>query len=91
MSIEVLSKGTYKAAIESGPIMAVKRLKETSLLEREFRDKVAAIGGIDLPNVRKNERLMMYEFMAMDSLSSMLYGMRSVFLSSNPLCFRCSN
>ncbi|CAD6201555.1 unnamed protein product [Miscanthus lutarioriparius] len=52
---EVLNKGTYsttcKATIESGPVMAVKRLKETSLSEREFWDKVAAISGIDHPNV----------------------------------------
>ncbi|XP_062225839.1 probable inactive receptor kinase RLK902 [Phragmites australis] len=87
-SAEVLGKGTYgttyKAAIESGPVMAVKRLKETSLPEREFRDKIAAIGGIDHPNVvplqayyfSKDERLMVYEFVAMGSLSSMLHGNR---------------
>ncbi|XP_066313727.1 probable inactive receptor kinase At1g48480 [Miscanthus floridulus] len=55
VSTEVLGKGTYgttyKAVIESRPIMAVKRLKETSLPEHEFRDKVAAIGGINHPNV----------------------------------------
>ncbi|KAJ1271377.1 hypothetical protein BS78_06G123900 [Paspalum vaginatum] len=87
-SAEVLGKGTYgttyKAAIESGPVMAVKRLKETSLPEREFRDKVAAIGGIDHPNVvplqayyfSKDEKLLVYEFVAMGSLSSMLHGNR---------------
>ncbi|CAO2035343.1 unnamed protein product [Urochloa humidicola] len=87
-SAEVLGKGTYgttyKAAIESGPVMAVKRLKETSLPEREFRDKVAAIGGIDHPNVvplqayyfSKDEKLMVYEFVSMGSLSSMLHGNR---------------
>ncbi|OEL29182.1 putative inactive receptor kinase [Dichanthelium oligosanthes] len=87
-SAEVLGKGTYgttyKAAIESGPVMAVKRLKETSLPEREFRDKVAVIGGIDHPNVvplqayyfSKDEKLMVYEFVAMGSLSSMLHGNR---------------
>ncbi|TVU14163.1 hypothetical protein EJB05_37610 [Eragrostis curvula] len=87
-SAEVLGKGTYgttyKAAIETGPVMAVKRLKETSLPEREFRDKVAAIGGIDHPNVvplqayyfSKDEKLMVYEFVAMGSLSSMLHGNR---------------
>jgi hypothetical protein len=66
--------------------MAVKRLKETSLPEREFRDKVAAIGGIDHPNVvplqayyfSKDEKLMVYEFVAMGSLSSMLHGTCSV-------------
>ena len=75
-SAEVLGKGTYgttyKAAIESGPVMAVKRLKETSLPEREFRDKVVAIGGIDHPNVvllqaaglllqQGREKLMVYD------------------------------
>jgi hypothetical protein len=97
-SAEVLGKGTYgttyKAAIESGPVMAVKRLKETSLPEREFRDKVAAIGGIDHPNVvplqayyfSKDEKLMVYEYVAMGSLSSMLHG-----TVATPLCCRCSN
>ncbi|KAL5214939.1 hypothetical protein ABZP36_004091 [Zizania latifolia] len=87
-SAEVLGKGTYgttyKAALESGPVVAVKRLKETSLPEREFRDKIAAIGGLDHPNVvplqayyfSKDERLMVYEFVAMGSLSSMLHGNR---------------
>jgi len=98
-SAEVLGKGTYgttyKAAIESGPVMAVKRLKETSLPEREFRDKVAAIGGIDHPNVvplqayyfSKDEKLMVYEFVAMGSLSSMLHGTSSRSSQAIPLCF----
>jgi serine/threonine protein kinase len=99
-SAEVLGKGThgttYKAAIESGPVMAVKRLKETSLPEREFRDKVAAIGGIDHPNVvplqayyfSKDEKLMVYEFVAMGSLSSMLHGTCCVLAKrpAAPLC-----
>ena len=104
-SAEVLGKGTYgttyKAAIESGPVMAVKRLKETSLPEREFRDKVAAIGGIDHPNVvplqayyfSKDERSSWctIEFVAMGSLSSMLHGTCSVLVkrpaTATPLCF----
>uniref|UniRef100_A0ACD5UBS6 Uncharacterized protein n=1 Tax=Avena sativa TaxID=4498 RepID=A0ACD5UBS6_AVESA len=87
-SAEVLGKGTYgttyKAALETAPAVAVKRLKETSLPEREFRDKIAAIGGMDHPNVvplqayyfSKDERLMVYEFVATGSLSSMLHGNR---------------
>ncbi|XP_037478099.1 probable inactive receptor kinase RLK902 [Triticum urartu] len=87
-SAEVLGKGTYgttyKAALETAPAVAVKRLKETSLPEREFRDKIAAIGGLDHPNVvplqayyfSKDERLMVYEFVATGSLSSMLHGNR---------------
>ena len=85
-SAEVLGKGTYgttyKAALENAPAVAVKHLKETSLPEREFRDKIAAIGGMDHPNVvplqayyfSKDERLMVYEFVATGSLSSMLHG-----------------
>lgn len=87
-SAEVLGKGTYgttyKAALDSAPAVAVKRLKETSLPEREFRDKIAGIGGMDHPNVvplqayyfSKDERLMVYEFVATGSLSSMLHGNR---------------
>jgi hypothetical protein len=85
-SAEVLGKGTYgttyKAALEIAPAVAVKRLKETSLPEREFRDKIAAIGGMDHPNVvplqayyfSKDERLMVYEFVSTGSLSSLLHG-----------------
>ncbi|XP_066327183.1 probable inactive receptor kinase RLK902 [Miscanthus floridulus] len=75
-SAEVLGKGmygtTYKATIESRPVMAVKHLKETSLPECEFQDKVAAIGGIDHPNIvllqaaglllqQGREKLMVYD------------------------------
>jgi hypothetical protein len=101
-SAEVLGKGTYgttyKAALETAPAVAVKRLKETSLPEREFRDKIAAIGGMDHPNVvplqayyfSKDERLMVYEFVATGSLSSMLHGTyyaHCVCLSPGSLCF----
>ncbi|KAL6874401.1 hypothetical protein ACP4OV_013421 [Aristida adscensionis] len=43
---------TYKAATESGLVMEVKRLKETSLLECEFREKVGGGVGASACDVR---------------------------------------
>ncbi|KAK3164230.1 hypothetical protein QOZ80_1AG0014450 [Eleusine coracana subsp. coracana] len=71
---------TYKVTLESGTVLAVKRLRCPSSPEREFRDKAAEIGGIDHPNVvplqaycfSKDEKLMVYEYVAMGSLFSML-------------------
>nr|CAD1825251.1 unnamed protein product [Ananas comosus var. bracteatus] len=94
-SAEVLGKGTfgttYKAAMEtdesssSSPaevVVAVKRLREVHLPEKEFRQQVAAIGEMEHPNLMpllayyysKEEKLLVYEFMAMGSLSSILHG-----------------
>ncbi|GJN32041.1 hypothetical protein PR202_gb20512 [Eleusine coracana subsp. coracana] len=84
-SAEVLGKGTYgttyKAEMESGSVIAVKRLRQNSLPERAYRDKVAAIGRIDHHNVvplqsyyfSMDEKLMVYEYVTMGCLSSMLH------------------
>ncbi|CAL9101769.1 unnamed protein product [Musa textilis] len=87
-SAEVLGKGTfgtaYKAVLETGMTVAVKRLKDVNLQEMEFREKMEAIGAIDHPNLvplmayyfSKDEKLLVYEYMAMGSLSALLHGNR---------------
>lgn len=85
-SAEVLGKGTfgtaYKAVLEMGTVVAVKRLKEVSITEREFRERITAIGALEHPNLvalrayyySKDERLLVYDYMLMGSLSSLLHG-----------------
>ncbi|CAL9123169.1 unnamed protein product [Musa acuminata var. zebrina] len=87
-SAEVLGKGTfgtaYKAVLETGMTVAVKRLKDVNLQETEFREKMEAIGAIDHPNLvplmayyfSKDEKLLVYEYMPMGSLSALLHGNR---------------
>ncbi|KAJ3672888.1 hypothetical protein LUZ60_006262 [Juncus effusus] len=87
-SAEVLGKGTfgttYKAVLESGEVVAVKRLKEVSVPEKEFREKVAKVGELEHNNVvpllayyySKDEKLLVCDFMTMGSLSAILHGSR---------------
>jgi serine/threonine protein kinase len=86
-SAEVLGKGTfgtaYKAVMENGAAVAVKRLKDVELGEVEFRQKVEQIGAIkDDKHVvplmayyySRDEKLLVYEYISMGSLSALLHG-----------------
>ncbi|GLT97314.1 hypothetical protein SLE2022_148860 [Rubroshorea leprosula] len=87
-SAEVLGKGTfgmaYKAALEMGTVVTVKRLKEVNVSEKEFKDKVEVIGSMDHENLvplrayyySSREKLLVYDFMPMGSLSALLHGSR---------------
>ncbi|KAK8923498.1 putative inactive receptor kinase [Platanthera zijinensis] len=87
-SAEVLGKGTfgtaYKALLEIGTVVAVKRLRDVNLLEQEFREKIEAVGSMDHENLvplrayyySKDEKLLVYDYMPMGSLSAMLHGNR---------------
>ncbi|XP_010932563.2 probable inactive receptor kinase At1g48480 [Elaeis guineensis] len=87
-SAEVLGKGTtgttYKAMLEMGMVVAVKRLKDVNLPEKEFREKIGAIGAMDHQNLvplqafyySRDEKLLIYDYMPMGSLSSLLHGNR---------------
>lgn len=85
-SAEVLGKGafgtTYKAVLESGATVAVKRLKDVTLSEPEFRERIAEIGELQHEFIvplrayyySKDEKLLVYDFMPMGSLSAVLHG-----------------
>ncbi|KAJ0987251.1 hypothetical protein J5N97_005607 [Dioscorea zingiberensis] len=87
-SAEVLGKGTfgtaYKAVLEMGTVVAVKRLRDVSLPEREFREKIEAVGAMDHPNLvplrayyySNDEKLIVYDYIPMGSLSALLHGNR---------------
>ncbi|KAL9671564.1 hypothetical protein QQ045_009134 [Rhodiola kirilowii] len=85
-SAEVLGKGTfgttYKAVLEGGITMVVKRLKDVIFGEKEFRDKIEGVGAMDHENLvplrayyyNRDEKLLVYDYMSMGSLSALLHG-----------------
>ncbi|RZC61465.1 hypothetical protein C5167_023241 [Papaver somniferum] len=87
-SAEVLGKGTfgtaYKAVLEVGTIVAVKRLKDVTISEKEFREKIETVGSMQndcLVPLRAyyysgDEKLLVYDYMSMGSLSALLHGNR---------------
>jgi hypothetical protein len=68
--------------MESGAAVAVKRLKDVDLPEPEFRERIAAIGAVQHELVvplrayyfSKDEKLLVYDYMSMGSLSALLHG-----------------
>ncbi|PPD94235.1 hypothetical protein GOBAR_DD08747 [Gossypium barbadense] len=88
-SAEVLGKGsygmTYKAILEEGITVVVKRLKEVAAGKREFEQQMGIVGRLGQhPNLvplrayyySKDEKLMVYDFIAAGSFSSLLHGSR---------------
>ncbi|KAL0379084.1 UNVERIFIED_CONTAM: putative inactive receptor kinase [Sesamum radiatum] len=85
-SAEVLGKGTfgtaYKAVLESGLAVAVKRLRDVNMGEKEFREKMEEIGRMDHENLvplrayhyNREEKLLVYDYLPMGSLSALLHG-----------------
>lgn len=91
-SAEVLGKGSvgtsYKAVLEEGTTVVVKRLKDVVVSKREFDMQMEVLGKIKHQNVvplrafyySKDEKLLVYDFMAAGSLSALLHGIVSIFL-----------
>ncbi|MCO5557519.1 hypothetical protein L7F22_011084 [Adiantum nelumboides] len=86
-SAEMLGKGsfgtTYKAILEDGYAVSVKRLKDMNPSgKREFEQHMELIGRLDHPNVlplrayysAKDEKLLVYDYMPRGSLHSILHG-----------------
>lgn len=85
-SAEVLGKGSvgtsYKAVLEEGTTVVVKRLKEVAVSKREFEMQMEVLGKIKHDNVvplrafyySKDEKLLVFDFMPAGSLSALLHG-----------------
>ncbi|KAK4430428.1 putative inactive receptor kinase [Sesamum alatum] len=94
-SAEVLGKGTfgttYKAVLQTGLAVAVKRLRDVDLGEKELREKVEEIGRMNHENLvplrayhlNRDEKLLVYDYLPMGSLSALLHGNNGV--SRTPL------
>ncbi|KAJ0613243.1 putative protein kinase RLK-Pelle-LRR-III family [Helianthus annuus] len=86
-SAEVLGKGTfgmlYKAILEDGTSVVVKRLKDLSVGKREFEQQMGIVGSIKHENVielrayyySKDEKLTVCEYYGQGSVGAMLHGM----------------
>ncbi|KAG6556090.1 hypothetical protein Mapa_002031 [Marchantia paleacea] len=88
-SAEMLGKGSfgtaYKAVLEDGSVVAVKRLKDVSTNgKKEFEQQMELIGKLKHPNVvplrayyyAKGEKLLVYDYQQNGSLYSLLHGNR---------------
>ncbi|KAJ4959506.1 hypothetical protein NE237_026617 [Protea cynaroides] len=87
-SAEVLGKGSvgtsYKAILEEGTTVVVKRLKDVVATKKEFELQMEFLGKIKHDNVvplrafyyAKDEKLLVYDFMPNGSLSALLHGSR---------------
>ncbi|CAH9105000.1 unnamed protein product [Cuscuta europaea] len=89
-SAETLGRGTigstYKAVMESGYIVTVKRLRESRYPRvEEFRRHVDIVGSLRHPNLvplrayfqAKEERLLVYDYFPNGSLFSLIHGSRA--------------
>ncbi|KAK8486123.1 hypothetical protein V6N12_000949 [Hibiscus sabdariffa] len=84
-SAEVLGKGSvgtsYKAVLEEGTTVVVKRLKDVAVSKKEFETQMETLGKIRHENVvplrafyySKDEKLLVSDFMSDGSLSSLLH------------------
>ncbi|XP_059638057.1 probable inactive receptor kinase At2g26730 [Cornus florida] len=87
-SAEVLGKGSvgtsYKAVLEEGTTVVVKRLKDVVVGKKEFESQMDVLGKIKHENVvplrafyySKDEKLLVCDFMPAGSLSALLHGSR---------------
>ncbi|XP_059635005.1 probable inactive receptor kinase At2g26730 [Cornus florida] len=87
-SAEVLGKGSvgtsYKAVLEEGTTVVVKRLKDVVVSRRDFEMQMEALGRVKHENVvplrafyySKDEKLLVSDFMPAGSLSALLHGSR---------------
>lgn len=85
-SAEVLGKGSigtaYKAVLEDGTTVVVKRLKDVSVGRKEFEQHMVSLGNLrhrHLVPLRgyyysKDEKLLLFEYMTLGSLSALLHG-----------------
>lgn len=87
-SAEVLGRGSvgtsYKAVLEEGTTVVVKRMKDITVSKREFEQQMWVLGKVTHENVvplrafyySKDEKLLVSDFMEAGSLSAILHGSR---------------
>ncbi|XP_064959378.1 probable inactive receptor kinase At2g26730 [Musa acuminata AAA Group] len=87
-SAEVLGKGSvgtsYKAVLEEGTTVVVKRLKDVAVSKREFEVHIESLGKVEHDNLlplrayyySKDEKLLVFDYLPAGSLSSLLHGSR---------------
>ncbi|PQQ01021.1 putative leucine-rich repeat receptor-like protein kinase [Prunus yedoensis var. nudiflora] len=88
-SAEMLGKGgfgtAYKAVLDDGNVVAVKRLKDAQIGgKREFEQHMAVLGRLSHPNIvslrayyfAREEKLLVYDYMSNGSLFWLLHGNR---------------
>lgn len=87
-SAEVLGKGSvgtsYKAVLEEGTTVVVKRLKDVVVSKKEFEQQMEILGKIKHDNVlplrayyySKDEKLLVSDYLPAGSLSALLHGSR---------------
>jgi hypothetical protein len=93
-SAEVLGKGsygtTYKAVLEDGTTVVVKRLKEVVVSKKDFEQQMEMVGRVGQhQNVvplrayyySKDEKLLVFDYVPSGSLASVLHGMLFMFAS----------
>ncbi|KAI5670352.1 hypothetical protein M9H77_10716 [Catharanthus roseus] len=90
-SAEVLGKGSYgtsyKAALDEGVMVVVKRLREVGIGKKEFEQQMEVLGMVGRhPNIvplrayyySKDEKLLVHEYMPTGSLTSALHSNKSI-------------
>lgn len=90
-SAEVLGKGSYgtayKAILEDGSTVVVKRLKDVVAGKKEFEQQMELIGRVgkhaNIAPIRayyysKDEKLVVYEYIGRGSFSALLHGIKGV-------------
>ncbi|XP_030471369.1 probable inactive receptor kinase At2g26730 [Syzygium oleosum] len=87
-SAEVLGKGgggtSYKAVLEEGTTVVVKRLKDVAAGKRVFEEHMEAVGKVRHDNVvelrayyySNNEKLLVFDYFPLGSLAALLHGSR---------------
>ncbi|KAK4757015.1 hypothetical protein SAY87_007142 [Trapa incisa] len=87
-SAEVLGKGSvgtsYKAVLEEGTTVVVKRLKDVAVGKKEFETQMGVLGKVGHDNVvpltafyfSKDEKLLVYDYLQAGSLCALLHGSR---------------
>eukprot|EP01018_Ginkgo_biloba_P014775 Gb_23489 [translate_table: standard] len=85
-SADLLGKGSfgslYKVIMQDGSALAVKRIKDVTVLRQEFERRMVLIGSIKHPNVlpllayycSKDEKLLVYDYQRNGSISALLHG-----------------